>query len=410
MIKFKRNAVAGVIAIGLILKYVEPVSAISLFANVDDYVHIRTSPSIQSDIIGYMFNNDMAHVIEQDPITGWMKVRSGNIIGWVDPNYFIQDNLFARGKVTAVVKNDNLNIYSCPTEDSFSIENELKFGDIVSCVDNQNGWVTIKLQDESFGFIKRTDCYINPIFELAKNQLPLEFTQPIQPIETIAITPVNEYEEQNIYIQEEQNFENPVIENQIIVQQSEQIIEENIIYEETPASEEQIIYDDESLVNEEVVYYDGNIVTEDYYNYVNSESYYQPEQLVDNIEVEQSTYVSNISNSDIVSYADQFVGNPYVWGGNSLTEGIDCSHFVWQVLSNTGHYDGDYAVSDGWASLGTDVGSLENAVAGDVIVYPGHVAIYDGEGGIVEAKGQEWGITHDRSADSGEILAIRHFD
>ena len=46
MIKFKRNAVAGVIAIGLILKYVEPVSAISLFANVDDYVHIRTSPNI----------------------------------------------------------------------------------------------------------------------------------------------------------------------------------------------------------------------------------------------------------------------------------------------------------------------------------------------------------------------------
>ena len=52
-------------------------------------------------------------------------------------------------------------------------------------------------------------------------------------------------------------------------------------------------------------------------------------------------------------------------------------------------------------NLGDQVDSLDNAVAGDVIVYPGHVAIYDGEGGIVEAKGSEWGITHDRSADSG---------
>jgi cell wall-associated NlpC family hydrolase len=87
---------------------------------------------------------------------------------------------------------------------------------------------------------------------------------------------------------------------------------------------------------------------------------------------------SNAANSDIIAYGSQFVGNPYSWGGNSLTDGIDCSHFVWQVLSNTGHYDGEYAVSDGWASLGSEVGSLDEAVAGDVIVYPGHVALYDG--------------------------------
>ena len=47
---------------------------------------------------------------------------------------------------------------------------------------------------------------------------------------------------------------------------------------------------------------------------------------------------SGASGSSIVAYADQFVGNPYVWGGNSLTNGIDCSHFVYQVLKNTGAY------------------------------------------------------------------------
>ena len=406
MINFKRNAAAGIIAIGRILNYAQPTSAIDLFANVDDYVHIRTAPNTQSEIVGYMFNNDMAQVIEQDLITGWVKIRSGNIIGWVDPNYFIQDNLFARGKVTAVIKNDYLNIYSYPTQDSISIENELKFGDIVSCVDSQNGWITIKLQDESYGFIKRTDCYISPMFDVAKSQIPLEILQPIEPIASVAI----EYQQNNYIIEQEQNFENPIPENQIIIQQpvveyQEPVIESSQCVDTVVYDSFEIVNEESSLANEEIVYYDGNIVTEDYYNYVNSDSYYYEDQSVSY--QEPITYTSN---SDIVSYADQYVGNPYVWGGNSLTDGIDCSHFVWQVLSNTGHYDGGYAVSDDWAYLGSGVDSLDNAVAGDVIVYPGHVAIYDGEGGIVEAKGQEWGITHDRSVDSGEILAIRHFD
>ena len=115
------------------------------------------------------------------------------------------------------------------------------------------------------------------------------------------------------------------------------------------------------------------------------------------------------SGSAIVAYADQFVGNPYVWGGNSLTNGIDCSHFVYQVLKNCGVYSGGYVTSSGWRSQGRAVSSLSEAQAGDVICYSGHVAIYDGAGGIVEAKGSAWGITHDRSATCKTILAIRRF-
>ena len=122
-----------------------------------------------------------------------------------------------------------------------------------------------------------------------------------------------------------------------------------------------------------------------------------------------SSSSSGVSGSAIVAYEDQFVGNPYVWGGNSLTNGIDCSHFVWQVLKNTGAYSGGYTTSAGWRSLGKPVSSLSEARAGDVICYSGHVAIYDGYGGIVEAKGSKWGITHDRRADHTTILAIRRF-
>ena len=119
---------------------------------------------------------------------------------------------------------------------------------------------------------------------------------------------------------------------------------------------------------------------------------------------------SGVSGAAIVAYADQFVGNPYVWGGNSLTNGIDCSHFVYQVLKNCGVYSGGYVTSAGWRSQGRAVtGGISQAQAGDVICYSGHVAIYDGHGGIVEAKGSKWGITHDRSATHTTILAIRRF-
>ena len=111
-----------------------------------------------------------------------------------------------------------------------------------------------------------------------------------------------------------------------------------------------------------------------------------------------------------MGYADQFVGNPYVWGGNSLTGGIDCSHFVTAVLRNTGNYSGDYRTSGEWLSAGQKVNSLSEAKAGDVICYSGHVAIYDGNGGIVEAKGSKWGITHDRTADHATILGIRRMN
>lgn len=121
------------------------------------------------------------------------------------------------------------------------------------------------------------------------------------------------------------------------------------------------------------------------------------------------SYSGNGSGASIVAYADQFVGNPYVWGGNSLTNGIDCSHFVYQVLKNCGVYSGGYLTSGGWRSAGSPVSSLSEARAGDVICYSGHVAIYDGYGGIVEAKGSRWGITHDRSATCNTILAIRRF-
>ena len=112
----------------------------------------------------------------------------------------------------------------------------------------------------------------------------------------------------------------------------------------------------------------------------------------------------------IAAYADQFVGYPYVWGGNSLTNGCDCSHFIWLVLRDTIGYAGGYT-NDGdvWLSRGTVVNSLAEAQAGDIIIYPEHYAIYDGNGYIIEARSPSAGITHDIRADYTTIVGIRRF-
>ncbi len=113
---------------------------------------------------------------------------------------------------------------------------------------------------------------------------------------------------------------------------------------------------------------------------------------------------TGVSGSSVVSYAMQFVGNPYVWAGNSLTNGVDCSGFVHEVYAHFGISTPRY--SRAFKSVGQAV-SFDNIQPGDVVVYPGHVAIYAGGGVIVEAQSTKAGITANRSVQCHTILAIR---
>ena len=113
---------------------------------------------------------------------------------------------------------------------------------------------------------------------------------------------------------------------------------------------------------------------------------------------------TDVSGADVVAYARKFVGNPYRWGGNSLTNGVDCSGFVHLVYQHFGISTPRY--SQAFKTVGKAV-SYSNMKAGDVVVYPGHVAIYMGNGKIVEAQSTRAGITETRSVDCHTISAIR---
>ncbi len=123
-----------------------------------------------------------------------------------------------------------------------------------------------------------------------------------------------------------------------------------------------------------------------------SEEAQMTQEVQENVQQTETTEVSAQPASNgqaIVDYACQFIGNPYVWGGTSLTDGADCSGFVQSVFAHFGislprtTYD--------QINAGVEV-SYDQAMPGDLICYDGHIGIYIGNGQIVNAQNPEQGI------------------
>ena len=142
----------------------------------------------------------------------------------------------------------------------------------------------------------------------------------------------------------------------------------------------------------------------------NTPNYDEPET-PDNEEPEEeqgSDSGYSASGQAVVDYASQFIGNPYVWGGTSLTNGADCSGCVQSVFAHFGY--SLPRVTDDQAGAGRGI-SYSESRAGDIIVYSGHVGILTGDGGIVHASNSapypQGGIKYSSNALYRPYIAIR---
>lgn len=190
---------------------------------------------------------------------------------------------------------------------------------------------------------------------------------------------------------------------------------ENNYYEEDSSQyypEDSYDYDYEENYNDyEEVYYeepqDEYIPEEDY----DVDNYYEEEDY--NTAEDTNDYQSSGGGQSISDSAKQYIGNPYVWGGESLSTGADCSGFTKAVLESNGYSVNGRTAAD-QAAGGTQI-SLDEAEAGDLIYYNNgsgvyHIAIYNGDGTVTHSSNSTTGVTISDMNYSGNATgAVRYW-
>ena len=337
-------------------------------AQVDNYVNVRKSPNTESEVLGKLYDKSAATVLEVTE-DGWYRIVSGNVEGYVKAEYVVVgDEELAKSVGTryATVCTTTLFVRDIPSTEG-KVLTMLPEGDDLVVIDEEaEGWVMVSTV-EGDGYIS-TD-YV---------ELTMEYIH------------AESKEEEEARLAREEAERTAAAE---AARAAREAAERAAAEETARAAEASKRAAAEETARAAEAARQSSASTEDNKSAGNSSN------------AGSTNKTGSSSNGQaVVEYAKQFLGNPYVYGGNSLTNGTDCSGFVKGVYAAFGVSLPRTSAEQ--RQVGYAV-SLENIQPGDIVCYSGHVGIYAGNNTLIHASNERTGITYTSPVTYRPVLAVR---
>ena len=355
----------------------------------DVYINIRSNPSTDAEIVGKMYNNNAATVLADDG--EWLYIQSGNCTGYV-AKYLMTTGSAAQevvanvGTPVAQAHVEALMVRAEPSEDA-EVVDMITSDDVVYLEEDLGGWAKV-----STGNVTGYVCadYVSYDVDMPQAESREEEAARIEAENQAWI----EYQQQ----QEQAYLEALAAEQAAWEAQNQAWIEYLQSQGQYVESTTDQTYTDQTYTDgtyTDQTYTDTTYTDQTYTEETYTEETYTEDTYVDDATASADTGVSS-ARQQIVDYALQFVGNPYVWGGTSLTNGADCSGFTQSVMADNGI---SISRTAGAQSQGGTSVDLSNIQPGDLLFYSGsgdygigHVSMYIGNGQVVHASNSTDGI------------------
>ena len=414
-----------------------------IFAQCESYINIRSEADENSEVVAKLYNDGSATVEETDE-DGWYKIKSGNDIGYVKSEYFATGEQAKEiaDKVAynvAVVNAKALNVRATPSEESTVIDVASESEEL-EVVDTSGEWATVALGNDVYGFIHPDYCEYKTYYPTA---VTLEEEADRQAAEEASYKEVSEntdisdsedvsYAEDTASADATYTDETPSTDTAYV----DETPETDVPYTEVPETEAPYTEAPYTEVPETEAPYTEAPETEAPYTEVpETEAPYTeapeteapeteapeteapeteaPETEAPETEAPETEAPASDSSvgQEIANYAVQFVGNPYVYGGTSLTNGTDCSGFTQSVMANFGIYIARTAADQAYGGTSVSVSDIQ---PGDLLFYSdgsgiSHVALYIGGGQIVHAATESQGIIISSYNYDSPVCAARYW-
>ena len=339
-------------------------------AQVNHYVNVRQEPDTESEILGKLYDKSAATVLETTE-DGWYRITSGNVNGYVKAEYVVVgDEELARsvGTRLATVTTTTLFVRTEPTTEAKVLTMLPDGDDVVVTDESTEGWAKVSTADG--------DGYV-----------ALDY-----------VTLSTEYIHAESKAEEEARLAREEAERQAAARAAEEARKAREAEAARAAAEQEAARraaEKQEAKKSGAGSSSGSSAGSSSGGSAGSGS---------GSSAGQSAQTASSNGQAVVDYARQFLGNPYVYGGNSLTNGTDCSGFVKGVYAAFGINLPRTSAEQ--RSVGYAV-SLSEIQPGDIVCYSGHVGIYAGNNTLIHASNEKTGITLTSPVTYRSVLAVR---